>query len=123
MSELIALVVEDDEGLAVITSATLQSAGFSVETARDGETALAWLESSVPTLIVLDLNLPGISGPEVLTQLRADDRMKETRIIAVTGYPVMSEGLGDQVDLVLIKPFGVGQLREFALRLAASETE
>jgi len=123
MSELIALVVEDDEGLAVITSATLQSAGFSVETARDGETALAWLESSVPTLIVLDLNLPGISGPEVLTQVRADDRMKETRIIAVTGYPVMSEGLGDQVDLVLIKPFGVGQLREFALRLAASETE
>jgi DNA-binding response OmpR family regulator len=117
MSDLFALIVEDETDLAIIFSKALQEAGFETQIVRAGDTALMWLSSTTPQIVVLDLHLPRVSGEEVLQQIRADDRLAETRVIIATADPRMAETLQDQADLVLLKPIGFSQLRDLAARL------
>ncbi|MBN1979176.1 MAG: response regulator [Anaerolineae bacterium] len=117
MSDLFALIVEDETDLAIIFSKALQEAGFETQIVRAGDTALMWLSSTTPQIVVLDLHLPRVSGKEVLEQIRADERLTETKVIIATADPRMAETLQDQADLVLLKPIGFSQLRDLASRL------
>jgi DNA-binding response OmpR family regulator len=117
MSDLFALIVEDETDLAIIFSKALQEAGFETQIVRAGDTALMWLSSTAPQIVVLDLHLPRVSGKEVLEQIRADERLTETKVIIATADPRMAETLQDQADLVLLKPIGFSQLRDLASRL------
>ena len=65
----IALIVEDDDKLAEIFSEAVKAAGFAAIVAEDGRSALELLPSTTPTLILLDLHLPHISGSELLGKL------------------------------------------------------
>ena len=116
MSDLFALIVEDETDLAIIFSKALQEAGFETQIVRAGDTALMWLNSTTPQIVVLDLHLPRVSGEEVLEQIRADDRLAATKVIIATADPRM-ETLQDRADLVLLKPIGFSQLRDLAARL------
>lgn len=120
---LLALIVEDEAEVASILATAMQSAGFETAIVADGEAALARLNMVVPTLVVLDLALPIVSGTDVLRQIRADDRLKDCHVIVVTGVPILIEGIRDLADLVLVKPFSITQVREFALRLAVARGE
>jgi CheY-like chemotaxis protein len=60
--------------------------GHSVEIAQDGYGALDKAREFQPDVILLDLGLPGIDGYNVAQQLRADERFKHTRLIALSGY-------------------------------------
>jgi DNA-binding response OmpR family regulator len=117
MSDLFALIVEDETDLAIIFSKALQEAGFETQIVRAGDTALMWLTSTAPHIVVLDLHLPRVSGEEVLEQIRADDRLAATKVIIATADPRMAETLQDRADLVLLKPIGFSQLRDLAARL------
>jgi DNA-binding response OmpR family regulator len=117
MSDLFALIVEDETDLAIIFSKALQEAGFETQIVRAGDTALMWLNSTTPQIVVLDLHLPRVSGEEVLEQIRADDRLAATKVIIATADPRMAETLQDRADLVLLKPIGFSQLRDLAARL------
>ena len=117
MSDLFALVVEDETDLAIIFSKALQEAGFETQIVRAGDTALMWLSSTTPQVVVLDLHLPRVSGEEVLEQIRADERLTTTKVIIATADPRMAETLQDSADLVLLKPIGFSQLRDLAARL------
>jgi DNA-binding response OmpR family regulator len=117
MSDLFALIVEDETDLAIIFSKALQEAGFETQIVRAGDTALMWLSSTTPQIVVLDLHLPRVSGEEVLEQIRADERLANTKIIIATADPRMAETLQDRADLVLLKPIGFSQLRDLAARL------
>jgi DNA-binding response OmpR family regulator len=117
MSDLFALIVEDETDLAIIFSKALQEAGFETQIVRAGDTALMWLASTTPQIVVLDLHLPRVSGEEVLEQIRADERLKDTKVIIATADPRMAETLQDRADLVLLKPIGFSQLRDLAARL------
>ena len=117
MSDLFALIVEDETDLAIIFSKALQEAGFETQIVRAGDTALMWLSSTAPQIVVLDLHRPRVSGKEVLEQIRADERLTETKVIIATADPRMAETLQDQADLVLLKPIGFSQLRDLASRL------
>lgn len=123
MSDLFALIVEDDQDLAIIFAMALQDAGFQTQIVRAGDTALMWLESSTPHIVVLDLHLPRVSGQDILQQIRADERLKETKVIIATADPRMAETLQDEADLVLLKPIGFGQLRDLASRLGFTPAE
>jgi two-component system, cell cycle response regulator DivK len=79
MTNSLALIIEDDEFLAEIFSLTLQEAEFEIEIIRDGRAALSRLAVLTPALVVLDLHLPYISGMDILRQIRADQRLAETR--------------------------------------------
>jgi two-component system, NtrC family, response regulator AtoC len=78
------LVVEDEQTLAKNVGAYLQRYGYEVRIATDGETALAELESYRPEAVVLDFNLPGMTGLELLTRVRSFD--PQICVIMVTGH-------------------------------------
>jgi CheY-like chemotaxis protein len=112
-----ALVIEDDKDVAELYGRVLESLGFETEIVRTGEAASARLTGSVPAVVVLDLHLPPhISGIDVLHQIRADQRLAETRVIVVTGHPELAETVRDEADVVLIKPIDVDQLSDFITR-------
>jgi CheY-like chemotaxis protein len=116
MSKPLALIVEDDKKLADIFSLTLR-ADFEVEVIADGEVALTRLAETVPALVVLDIHLPQVSGLDILRQLRADDRLKSTRVIVATADGLRGIDLKGMADLVLFKPISPTQLQNLAQRL------
>jgi len=118
MNEQFAMIIEDNEDLAIIFAEALQAAGFDTGIIQDGETAVAQLETSVPRIIILDLHLPHVSGENILNGIRSDPRFDDTRVIIATADPRMADMLKDEADLVLLKPISFGQLRDLAARLA-----
>jgi len=116
MTKPLALIIEDDPQLNTIMSITLQ-ADFEIETYANGNAGLERLQQTIPTVVVLDLNLPGASGKEILRSIRADKRLSNTRIILTTADERQAETLQDEADIVLLKPVSPAQLRELALRL------
>ena len=60
------LIVEDDAKLSEIFSLTLQATGYQTERVTDGAVALTRLAEIVPDLLVLDLHLPNVAGPDIL---------------------------------------------------------
>ena len=117
MTERSALIIEDNNELAIIFSQALQAAGFTTGIIRDGGQALAWLAITKPDVVVLDLHLPHVSGREILRQIRADERLAGIRVIVATADSRVNQALRDQADLVLIKPVSFRQLRDLAERL------
>lgn len=116
MTKPLAVIIEDDPQLNEIISITLD-ADFAIEACNDGVTGWEKLKDVTPRIVVLDLNLPGMPGREILSKIRADERFKSTRVILTTADERQVETLTDDVDIVLLKPVSPSQLRELALRL------
>ena len=116
MTKPLALIIEDDPQLNTIMSITLQ-ADFEIETYADGSSGLERLKQTIPKVVVLDLNLPGVPGKEILQNILADERLSKTRIIITTADERQAETLTDAADIVLLKPVSPAQLRELASRL------
>jgi CheY-like chemotaxis protein len=112
-----ALVIEDERDQAYIFAEALRAAGFQPEIVRDGNAALARLEGTVPSLVVLDLHMPGILGKDLLYYIRTDERLAGTRVILATGDYQLAQSIQGQADVVLLKPVGFEQLRDLADRM------
>jgi two-component system response regulator RegX3 len=121
MTKPLALIIEDESSLAEIFSLTLQTE-YQVEVVTDGETALARLVTLTPALVMLDLHLPRVSGQTILSRIRADERLSETRVILATADAQLAEQLSDKADLVLLKPISIKQLYDLAMRLRPPDT-
>jgi DNA-binding response OmpR family regulator len=117
MGKPLALIIEDHQDSAVIFAEVLKGASYEIETIATGDVALQRVAETTPAIVVLDLNLPRVSGTDILKQIRADARLAETRVIVATAYPALSAGLDNQADLVLVKPVSFGQLRDLIVRL------
>ena len=112
------LIIEDDRDVAELYGRVLESLGFETEIIRTGEAASARLTLVVPAVVLLDLLLPPrISGIDLLHQIRADQRLTDTRVIVVTGHPELAETVGHEADAVLIKPVDVSELSDLIARL------
>ncbi len=116
MPKPFALIVEDDAQLSQIFTLAL-SDSFETEAITDGLSALARLAEVSPNLVVLDINLPGASGAEILSFIRANSDLNSTRVILATADSRQAETLQDKADIVLLKPVSIIQLRELAERL------
>lgn len=116
MTKPLAFIIEDDPQLSKIFTLTL-SESFEAETITDGTHALARLSQVVPHLVVLDINLPGASGADVLHFIRADSRLKSTRVMLATADSRQADELQDKADIILLKPISIKQLRDLAERL------
>lgn len=117
MSEL-ALIIEDDEDLANIFAEALRGVGFEVESISDGRLAQERLKSSVvPFIILLDMHLPHVSGGDLLSILKKDERFSATKIIITTADARMGDMYSEQADFTLIKPISFVQLRDLTARL------
>ena len=117
------LLVEDDAVLADGLVRTLQAQDMQVELLRDGIKADARLQGNQPTVVVLDIGLPGIDGFEVLRRLRA--RGATTPVLLLTARDAVEDrvrGLEAGADDYLVKPFAsaelVARIRALARRVA-----
>ena len=78
------LLVEDSKFLRIATERILTKAGYQVIGAGDGDGALLRAESSLPDLIVLDMLLPKLSGPEVLRSLKKNNRTAHIPVVVLS---------------------------------------
>ncbi len=81
------LVVEDDADVRSLFRAALTIAGFQVTVVADGLDALRRIDSDPPSLVVLDLGLPSISGAVVRQELAAYEHTRNIPVVIVTGSP------------------------------------
>ena len=79
------LLVDDSKFLRMATERALARAGYAVKTATDGEQAIRLAQGEKPDLILLDMLLPGMTGPDVLKALKKDPRTVDIPVVAFTG--------------------------------------
>jgi CheY-like chemotaxis protein len=111
------LVVEDDNWLRYVMAELLADDGYQVLEAETGTQALALVEQSAPDLVVLDLNLPELSGLDVLHALRAREQTVALPVIVMSGSldgetRQRLARLSERADDVFEKPVDVGRLFE-----------
>jgi DNA-binding response OmpR family regulator len=116
MTNPIAFIIEDDPQLSHIFTLTM-SEYFEAEAITDGALALSRLSKVTPHLIILDINLPGVGGGQILQTIRGDSRFDSTRVILATADARQANELQDKADIVLLKPISIRQLRDLAVRL------
>ncbi len=116
-SNPLALVIEDDEDLATIFAKAVEAAEYEVEVIHAGDKAMQRLDAVVPDIVVLDLNLPFVSGATILDRIRTDEQMAKTRVILATANYGLAQSIEDNADLVLVKPITFSQLRDLTSRL------
>jgi two-component system cell cycle response regulator DivK len=80
------LVVEDNELNLKLFCDLLRAHGFEAEPVRDGREAVARARSFMPDLIIMDIQMPWISGLELIEQMKGDEELRRTPIMAVTAY-------------------------------------
>jgi len=117
------LIVEDDLPLQELFQIVLKREGYMVTVASNGEKAYRSLDVIVPELIILDINLPEISGYEIIRHIRATDNLKDSKVIiasANTFVPQTEEA--KLADEILIKPITASQLRDAVKRLTGGAT-
>jgi len=113
MPRPIILVVDDDAPILLLMRSLLREFGFEPVTAGSGEDAIAAAKKQRPDLILLDRNMPGMSGDEVLQELRSDDGLSAVPVLIVSGEPLAPEevrSLGATGHV--LKPFDVPSLVE-----------
>jgi excisionase family DNA binding protein len=117
-TQQIALIVEDDVDARSIFELTLRSAGFVTSAVETGREAISWLKSMAPNLVILDLQLPDITGVEVLRHIRSKLDLTDLPVIVATAYPDMAVDIQDEVALILEKPVRFEVLQKKARALA-----
>ncbi|EQD82601.1 PhoB family transcriptional regulator [Saccharopolyspora erythraea D] len=110
------LVVDDDTSVRDVVRRYLQRAGYAVELAGDGETALRLHAERKPDLVVLDLMLPGVGGLEVCRRLRERGEVPVVMLTALGEESDRVVGLEQGADDYVVKPFSP---RELVLRVAS----
>jgi DNA-binding response OmpR family regulator len=102
------MIVDDEPHVIELVRITLEDERIRVVAAADGETALARCMLCTPDLVLLDVNLPDLSGFEVCRRLRAEPRHAALRIVMLTAaaqHDDVAQGLAAGADHYLTKPF------------------
>ena len=113
------LVVDDEPDITALVAYHLAKEGYRVTTAANGSDALRSAREERPDLVVLDLMLPGLSGYDILAELRRREETREVGVILLTARkeePDRIKGLSLGADDYLAKPFSP---KELVLRVAA----
>ena len=109
------LVVDDEESVRQVISYTLEQAGYTVDTAANGDECLDKVYSFEPDLVLLDLMMPTVDGWEVLRLLRSNPETEAVPVVLLTAkgeiHDIMfalQQGAADYIT----KPFGKRELLE-----------
>ena len=120
----VVLVAEDDDDILLLVTTRLRRDGFEVLTASTGEDALALARETHPAVAVLDVGLPGLDGLEVLTQIRSDEQLRDTRVLLLTAKAQESDvrrGYDAGADAYVKKPFSPVELSARVRALLGSQ--
>lgn len=116
------LVVEDNELNRKLFCDVLKASGFEVEPVADGLRAVESAREFAPDLVIMDIQLPNVSGLDLIAELKKDAALASTPVLAVTAYA----GKGDEerireagADSYLAKPVSIGPFMAAVRSLAA----
>ena len=87
----VVLIVEDNARNLKLVRDVLGHAGYSILEACDGESGVSLARSALPDLVLMDINLPGMTGLEALALLRASPETAEIRVAALTAYAMKDD--------------------------------
>lgn len=112
----VVLIVEDDPPVRELLDDVLHDEGYEVVAVHDGTAALQVIESLKVDLITLDLDLPGLTGSDLLNLLRKR-KLKIPPVIVVTGKIPVTHQIKQMAQAVIMKPFDIDELIEAVLQL------
>ncbi len=116
-----ALIIDDDEMLATFFASAFEDAEYEVQIVHDGQQAQTYLNDHAPNVVVLDLQLPHVSGEELLSFIRSDGRFEHTWVFVTSIEGTRVSYLHEQADIVLTKPVAYQQVVQLAERVHTKE--
>jgi DNA-binding response OmpR family regulator len=120
------LIVEDEPATADILRFNLENRGYECDCAYDGDEAVRMATTRSPNLMILDINMPGMSGWEVLDLLPLDGELSAIPVIILSGRDTQRDirtGWTYEIVTYFTKPFDMGELMEFVERLMKVKDE
>jgi CheY-like chemotaxis protein len=102
------LIADDESSMRLLVHTTIESDEYEVVEASDGDEAWAFIKEHKPQLVLLDVQMPGRTGLEVLASIRSDPSLKDTRVILLTAKALAADveaGMAAGADFYLTKPF------------------
>jgi two-component system chemotaxis response regulator CheY len=119
------LVIDDEAIVHNLIKDLLEYKGYTVYHAYNGEEGLAKIKEIMPDLVILDINMPRISGCAVSTIVHEDEKIRHIPILFLTGFIDHNEAeeLGHQFSgqYLLTKPFDVNQLLELVEKITGQK--
>jgi CheY-like chemotaxis protein len=103
------LIAEDDDHMREALQEMLRDAGYRVITAEDGLEALDWLSRVTVDLVIVDILMPGLGGPELIKRLRETSQLATIPIMVLSGYADLARYRDLPVDSVQLKPFKLSE--------------
>jgi len=107
------LIVDDNPVNLKLATDVLEMEGYSVEKAVDAEQAQEMLKSATPDLILMDIALPGMDGLTLTRKLKADERLKDVPVVAMTAFAMKGDeqkALAAGCDGYITKPIDTRKL-------------
>lgn len=105
------LIVDDDPTIRSVLEALLEDEGFAPQTASNGQEALRMVQDEPPSLILMDLMMPVMSGVDAVRQLKSDPRTAGIPVIAMSAGFILRESIEDLLaDSIIAKPFDLDAL-------------
>jgi two-component system, OmpR family, alkaline phosphatase synthesis response regulator PhoP len=117
------LIADDEPSMRLLVHATIESDDYKVLEAADGDEAWTLISQFKPSLVLLDVQMPGRTGIEILGMIKSDPSLASTRVILLTAKALVADveaGMTAGADFYLTKPFSPLDLLtrvEEALRL------
>jgi CheY-like chemotaxis protein len=116
------LICDDEPALRELIRITLDGP-YDIVEADDGEESLELARKVRPDVVILDMMMPRLSGLEVLTSLRQEKELSDTRVIVLTAQPEAREdALREGADVVMVKPFEPSQITVAVEEVLADRT-
>lgn len=117
MTKPIAMLIEDDRDIAALFRHVLDISGFRTEIVMDGKDAITRLSSVQPDIVLLDLQLPNLSGVDILKQMRQVEAMNSIPVVVVTAFAYLADNLPVEPELILTKPVDINELTSLIKRI------
>jgi CheY-like chemotaxis protein len=102
------VIADDEPSVRLLVQATVAEDKLRVIEAEDGDEAWALIQEWRPKVVLLDVRMPGRTGLEILSAIKADSNLADTRVILLTASAAESDiasGLAAGADAYLTKPF------------------
>jgi CheY-like chemotaxis protein len=111
------LVVDDDLAIRALIQDILDDVQYKVILATDGSAALAAMETVVPDLVTLDLDMPGIHGGQVLELIRQHEHLRDVKVVILSSATLIAPRVKELAQAILQKPFDIDDLLDVIQRL------
>jgi two-component system phosphate regulon response regulator PhoB len=102
------LIADDESSMRLLVHTTIESDSYQVIEAADGDEAWELIKRHKPSLVLLDVQMPGRTGLEILASIKSDPSLRAVRVILMTARALESDrtaGIAAGADFYLTKPF------------------